>query len=501
MAKNPVNLISDQSKDIMKKFLFSILICMGINMLLVSCEKGVSQTQVSDSDSADIFYPAATKYATILYVTQVIERKGTINQFADHLVLNGTGQLNWQKNILKKGEYEMVLNYSVFEDVASVKVSNKKDTISSPITITEGVYSEKNEWYKNNFERKLLSDKLNLTEGLNSITLEINAPNKDFETVIYSLELIPIDKKPAFREQLEKAKNDRPSMDWFSSMKYGVMFHWTSQTAPRTGAPKSYEEAVKAFDVASFVEMVEKTGAEYVVFTGNHADPHFPAPIKEWEKVHPGWTTERDLISEIADGLKNKNIKLFLYLATHIYAKFDEVDSKEFERINTILISEIGNHYKDKIAGYWFDGWYQSYKEHPEYDFEKLYNISKEGNPNRLLALNSWVYPIVTPWQDYWAGEIYTPDSPPNDRIIKSGPGKGLQYQALVVLENDWVHTKQDTQIPSPRLDARELIDFLSSSDGKGPLTINLGIYQDGTIGEEAMAFMELIKKSLANRQ
>jgi len=61
--------------------------------------------------------------------------------------------------------------------------------------------------------------------------------------------------------------------------------------------------------------MVRATGAGYVIFTVNHADPHCPAPIRSWEKYHSGWTTKRDLIGEIADALQARGIRLMLYFA------------------------------------------------------------------------------------------------------------------------------------------------------------------------------------------
>ena len=84
------------------------------------------------------------------------------------------------------------------------------------------------------------------------------------------------------------------------------MFHWTDFTQPREGTKKLYPDAVEAFDVNAFASLLEEMGAGYVVFTLNHAHPHCPAPIHAWEAVHPGWTTRRDLIGDIADAFGRK---------------------------------------------------------------------------------------------------------------------------------------------------------------------------------------------------
>jgi hypothetical protein len=53
-------------------------------------------------------------------------------------------------------------------------------------------------------------------------------------------------------------------MNWFSSLKYGVMLHWTSLTTQPWGPLKPYSQAVKDLNVQDFVNMVERTGADYV---------------------------------------------------------------------------------------------------------------------------------------------------------------------------------------------------------------------------------------------
>jgi len=468
-----------------KAFLTAFLVIIGMSFHILVAQ------------SSKLSYPTATKYATVLYAIDVNTKEGKINNLAGHSVVKGTGQFNWKHEMDTEGEYEVILSYSVRKEGINVSVTSENNTISDAIGITKGVFDGGKEWYNFNCERKLLAGKLLLNKGSNSIALKVNAPDQTFETVINTIELVPVSKKRNAIKDIVKAKNARPEMDWFSSMKYGVMLHWTSLTAPTAGPLKPYEQAVNDFNVPDFVNMIEKTGADYIIFTGCWAETYIPAPLEKWEKEYPGHTTKRDLISEISDALKEKNIKFFLYLSTHVYAKYNKVDTKEFERLNYELVSEIGARYKEKIAGYWFDGWYQSYQKHPRFDFKQFYKVSKIGNPNRLLALNSWLYPIVSEWQDYWAAEIYTPGISPDNAIVNSGPGKGLQFQSLIALQGDWVHTPLNTKVHPNRLSPEEMIKYISSCEGKGPVTINIEIYQDGTIGEESLGNMKKLKQQL----
>ena len=113
---------------------------------------------------------------------------------------------------------------------------------------------------------------------------------------------------------------------------------------------------------------------------------------------------------------------------------------------------------------------------------------------NRLLSLNSWLYPTVNVWQDFWAGEVYSSSVSPKSSIIKEGAGLGLQFQALLALEGDWVHTQENKEIPPPVLKTSYLTDLIKSSTGKGPITLNVLIYQDGSIGEKSMDVLKTLK-------
>lgn len=439
-----------------------------------------------------------TKYSIVLYSDDITEKKGNNQKMAAHWENRGGGDFKWQKDIQDNGKYEVAISYSTKSKGSIVKVFAGKDSISTKLAITSGYYSAGNtDWYAFNCERKQIPGLLTLKKGINVISLKFVA-NNESPINLYSLELIPIAKKKLIEKDFKNAAKIKPNAKWFTESPYGLMFHWTSQTTPRRGAIKPYNDAVNAFDVGTFVKMVQKTGASYIIFTTNHAEPYFPAPLKSWESEYPGHTTRRDLVEEIADSLQQHNIKLILYLATHIYAKYEKVNDKEFERLNFSLLSEIGERYKKKVAGYWLDGWYQSYEKHPTFNFEKLYKVCKIGNPNRLLGLNSWVYPVLTFWQDYWAGEVYSIGNPTKTRILEDGPGVGLQTHSLIVMErDDWLHTTLNTDIKSPSLRIDDLVDFISKQKGKGPVTINIQIYQDGRISNEALSTMEAVNEKL----
>ena len=227
-----------------------------------------------------------TKYTIPLYGINTTERDGDITILAAQLVIRGEAVLTWQTDLSTGGDYEVVLAYSAHQPDAQVEVVSGESEITDTLHKTEGVYSETGQWYLNNFERKLLEGTLHLSQGFNTVSFHLSVPPSDSEIVFYALELNPLGEKDKIIAEIRKARQMRPNMDWFAQAGYGVMFHWTSQCVPRQGEPKSYQDAVASFDVDSFVEMVKETGAAYVVFTANHADPHFPAPLQSCNILH-----------------------------------------------------------------------------------------------------------------------------------------------------------------------------------------------------------------------
>ena len=89
--------------------------------------------------------------------------------------------------------------------------------------------------------------------------------------------------------------------------------------------------------------------------------------------------------------------------------------------------------------------------------FERLGKDLKAGNPDRLIAYNSWIMPRFTEFQDFHFGEGNehgTTGTGPKDGngIITTGPQKGLQSHANFILDGpNWGIREPDTEINPPR--------------------------------------------------
>jgi len=451
------------------------------------CIPGLLLTSIAsanDSTSAD---RTIRLYAAAPQITGA----GRFAKREDWLAIEGESTATWMATIDREGEYRASIVYSGEAPEAPFTLALGSTVVNGTLPLQAGVFGDP----LMNFGRTIANEGTRLPRG--SLRVQLRIPNGKTQLRIRSIEIEPM---PAARTAIEERKiaQERANTDWLARAAYGVMFHWTSESTPRRGPALPYQRAVDAFDVAAFAEMVESTGARYVIFTVNHAKPHCPAPIRSWERIHPGSTTKRDLLGEIAQALEARNIRLMLYMASHTVGKLRVATSSEYLRIHQDVLQEIGQRYGARVSGYWFDGWYQTLEAYPEINPRDLLPAIRAGNPARLVAFNSWVYPIETPWQDYWAGEVGDIVRPATSRYVASGTSSDLQSHFLLFADAPWVHSLADAEMEPLRFSDEALIAFVKkNAEREAAVTINLGIYQDGSIGEAARRQMAALRQAI----
>ena len=93
-------------------------------------------------------------------------------------------------------------------------------------------------------------------------------------------------------------------------------------------------------------------------------------------------------------------------------------------------------------------------------------------------------------------GETSSPVEPPVIGTNARGPRHGLRYQSLIIMEPYWVRQKVD--MPAPRFDAQTLGDYVSQCmKNGGAVTINLGIYQDGSVDPRAVDVLKGVRQRI----
>jgi len=417
-----------------------------------------------------------------------------------------SGAISWNVAATDAGEFDLFLSYAAADSCFAVEVRSGSSLVKATLDMTEGIYRGHQPFH--NFERRQLEGRLHLTRGVNPVNLQIACSDPSKMLRFRCLEVLPVSASAAAAASVGSARARRSSTDWFVEAKYGVMFHWTDFSLPREGPKKPYPDAVKALDVKAFAQMVEVTGAGYVILTLNHAHPHCPAPIRSWEAIHPGWTTRRDLVGELADALKQHGIRLLLYINSPIMTKLGEdiretglyqltFSEEQFVAIHKDVLTEIGSRYGEGLAGYWFDSWYQSLAAYPDVPIESIFEYCKVGNPGRITAFNFWVFPVLTEWQDYWAGELNELANPFPSRYIQRGAGKGFQAHGMLSMLPSWVHSDPGP-ISRPQFSAEDLIAYVKANiEHEAVTTINIGIYQEGTIEESSRQMMRKLRQAV----
>jgi hypothetical protein len=452
-----------------------------------------------------------TPYTRLYGATaSAIEGNAKLDDLKISVICKDSSSVKWNITAPEAGEYDLFISCAVPGPHSHLEIISGPSSVKSDLKITEGAYrSTEDGWYFN-FERKQLDGRLHLTRGVNPVTLQLSGDDKDHGVRLRCLELLPVSASAEITAAEANARADRASTDWFVKAGYGAMFHWTDFTQPREGTKKPYPDAVNAFDVNKFASLIEDIGAAYVLFTLNHAHPHCPAPIHTWEAVHPGWTTKRDLIGDIAGALEKRGIRLLLYINSPVLTNFGKTgetglyeltfSEEQFTEIHKNVLSEIGSRYGAKLAGYWFDSWYQSLAAYPDVPIESIYRYCKVGNPGRITAFNFWIFPVLTPWQDYWAGELNSLHNPFESRYIQKGAGAGFQAHGMVSMLESWVHS-ETAPIPAPQFSAEDLIAHVKANmEHQAVTTINIGIYQDGTIEQSSLDMMRQLRRVIRGK-
>jgi len=421
-----------------------------------------------------------------------------------------SSSIKWNITAPEAGEYDLFISCAVPGPHVQLEVISGPSSVKSELKMTEGVYrSTEDGWYFN-FERKRLDGRLHLSRGVNPITLQLSGADKDQGVRLRCLEVVSVSASVEITAAEASGRAERASTDWFVKAGYGAMFHWTDFTQPREGTKKLYPDAVDVLDVNAFASLLEEMGAGYVVFTLNHAHPHCPAPIHAWEAVHPGWTTRRDLIGDIAGAVEKRGIRLILYINSPVLTNFGKTGAtglyeltfseEQFTEIHKNVLSEIGSRYGEKLAGYWFDSWYQSLAAYPDVPIEAIFRYCKVGNPGRITAFNFWIFPVLTPWQDYWAGELNALQNPFESRYIQRGAGTGFQAHGMVSMLESWVHSETGP-IPPPQFSTEDLIAHVKANmERQAVTTINIGIYQDGKIEQSSLDMMRQLRRAIRGK-
>ena len=406
--------------------------------------------------------------------------------------------VSWTARVEHKGEYEVSLLLESSGEQCSITITIDRH----PVTAKCGDAG----WIRSH------AGTVRLAAGTHSIVVTSSGATP--LSKLFSLEFITPE---AAARLAAVARSEAPSTRWMVNAGYGLMFHWTSQTMPQQGQPKSYCDAVRDFDVNRFADMVASIGAGFIVFTTSHAGFYFPGPNPVIDSVLPGRTCPRDLIGDLASALRKHQIRLELYFnpghddkqwwqRTH----FDDPNKTAYFHLWCEIVAEIGKQYGTRLAGFWFDdAGFTYYPFNPSW--EQLAQAARTGNSGRVLTFNSWILPRLSDFDDVYAGENaswepkyeyhqYLPVGG-NGRYT-GGPQRGLQAEINALVNGDWGHFKANQPISPPRMTADVIVPKMNDAMNRGEVPLlDVEVYQDGTISPETLRLFQAIRREVKRRR
>ncbi len=337
---------------------------------------------------------------------------------------------------------------------------------------------------------------------------------------IKSLELIPVSDTAAY---FTRINNFKSSTDTFSKMKYGIMTQFGTWGYPQTGTTKkTIEGLASTFDVPKFIEMVKSSGADYVVWSITWAQYRMLAPISSVNVIlndTTTYTSKTDLIQKIAQACHDNGLKFIMYYhegfaepawyninwpspLRDTFPVRGTGDKSVFINNWKTVVAEIGNRYATLLDGWMFDDGFAYYYPVP---FEAFGKVAKSGNPNRIIAYNSWILGKITEFQDFYFGESEAPPGPTygsspigGNGIFTNGPQKGsLEHYCFRIDDNDWaIHL--ENQVITPRYSGASLANWTFESNLRhAPLSMNVQMYEDGTMASSSIKAFSDLKSGL----
>jgi hypothetical protein len=306
--------------------------------------------------------------------------------------------------------------------------------------------------------------------------------------------------------------------DWLASCSLGISVHWTAQTTLREGEALPFSEAVANFRLDEFLKSVETSGADYVIFTLTHALQMLPCPHPIVDSILTGRTAERDLLGELALGLKALGKKLIVYYnhscnmaedpAWEQAIGYHDKSKNKFAENVCAIVNWMGEQYGNLIQAWWFDSCYSVDPRGPEnrvttdlgdfqFPWEDMTIAAKAGYPERLVTYNAGVKRtfLYTKHQDYWAGEMVNLNTPPTGRFLDNG----LQCNGWTCLDDRrWVYTDNSRKPDPPLYSDDEILTFLIACRRQQvPMCFNVTVFQDGSIPNASIAQLNRVSKKL----
>ena len=459
--------------------------------------------QTATTDNITVLMATAAQYLSDMQVDDIGDSRK--NTYIDNF-LTSSDYLAWTVSAASGDTYQV----TVLMDTDA----GEQLTVAVQGTSSSSTFSAPAGW------NRVSAGTLTLPTGTSTIVLSRNTLAHDIN--VKSVELLRVSDVSAYNSRVTAARADTT---WLAEAKYGLMFQYGSWGFPHNVGPaKSLNQQAADFNVSAFVDMVQQTGASYVIWSISWWGYHLDAPLTSPDSIvtaeggpaSPGLTSTRDLIGAVASACQAAGIRFMMYYHTgdedadwwpyqdwpSTFATNGTGSRATFFANWIEVVTEIGTRYGTNLDGFFFDDGMVLY--YPA-AYEQLHAAARTGNTNRLVSWNNWVLPRVTDFQDVWFGEGSQGQSQTGSAaagangVFTSGPYQGLLQHGMFAMDGDWgVHTQNTTIATNSSTTSAAAIGWATAAASRDvPISFDLMMYEDGTVAASDLAILNDVRQAV----
>jgi alpha-L-fucosidase len=317
---------------------------------------------------------------------------------------------------------------------------------------------------------------------------------------------------------------------WFEQAKFGLFVHWGVYSVPggehkgqkaqglaewimdelKIPIPEYEQYAAQfnpmEFNAAEWVGLVKRAGMKYITITSKHHDGFamWDSKVSDWDIVDRT-PYKKDVLKLLADECRKQGIKLFFYYShldwhhpdyfprggTGKHAGRPESGdfNKYLDYMDAQLSELLGGRY-GKIAGIWFDGWWDQQIKEPggdpkrtriDWRLRRTYDLIHKLQPQALIGNNHHVLPFEG--ENF---QVFEKDLPGQDTAGFNAEAKigSLPLETCETTNDSWGYKKSDMNFKS----TKKLVQLLVGAAGRNAnLLLNVGPMPTGKFPPEVI--------------
>ncbi len=325
-----------------------------------------------------------------------------------------------------------------------------------------------------------------------------------------------------------------PQQKWFSDAKFGLFIHWGIYSVlggewngksysgewimEQAKIPAAEYEKIAGqfnpvkFDPAEWVKIAKDAGMKYITITSKHHDGFamFDSKVSNYDIVD-STPYKKDVLKMLADECEKQNMPLFFYYSQLDWRNPDyfprgqtghnagRPNSGDFDKYIDYMnaqLAELCSGRYGKIAGIWFDGWWDQQKRKGSkqskvnWRLKETYDLIHRLQPQALIGSNHHEAPFEG--EDF---QMFEKGVPGKDVFSESGHVSQLPLETCDTINGSWGYKKSDRGFKS----SKQLLKYLIRSAGYGAnFLLNVGPMPTGQIQPECVVRLREMGKWLA---